>query len=288
VLSNLHSLTELQYRSHNKCGRPLHLTMADSSPKNRLLKAWENDWFCYWDDSGDGAPSYGVPQNPEQDYVFKPALQEETSTSPLVVVSVNVSTEILESERVKSARTLLEGLHSKLTKANITCDCFGSESQHDFSPFLLLGNLESALDSHHITENHALADKHQRTKNDDSVDDVKEEEPSTSEKFLGSFKSSKAAAKWVLEAVGAHPVLVEAITVPKKADKGDDDHHEDALCGAVFGKLTAEMFEKLTVDGRPPLVFYCGSEKLNPVPLFVISRLASNVFGGFISAIIHT
>jgi hypothetical protein len=266
----------------------LAFTMTDSSHKNRLLRAWENDWYCYWDSGKDGTPSYGVPQDPDKDYVFKPALHEETPTSPLVVVSVNARS--INSESVQSARTLLVGLHAKLTEGNIACDCLGSEGQNDFSPFLLLGNLQSTSGSLNVTGN--TEQKRQAT--NDDINDGEEEEPSSSKKVLGSFLSSKAAAKFVLEALGAHPVLIKNITipkksatgaVPKKSDHEEEDEDEDA---GVFGKLSAELFEKLTVDGITPFVFYCGSGKLNPVPLFVISRLAPNVLGGFLSAIVHT
>jgi hypothetical protein len=37
----------------------------------RTMASWlATDWFCYWDDS------YGMPSNPEENYVFRPSLQE--------------------------------------------------------------------------------------------------------------------------------------------------------------------------------------------------------------------
>ena len=37
-----------------------------------------------------------------------------------------------------------------------------------------------------------------------------------------------------------------------------------------------------------PIYFYAGSEKLNPVPTFIIGKISENLFGGFISGLMHT
>jgi hypothetical protein len=41
-----------------------------------------------------------------------------------------------------------------------------------------------------------------------------------------------------------------------------------------------------TPDGV--VAFCCGSELLNPVPVFIVARISPDLVGGFISAFIHT
>ena len=39
---------------------------------------------------------------------------------------------------------------------------------------------------------------------------------------------------------------------------------------------------------QTPLLFHTGSEKMNPVVLFLIGRVGNGFLGGFIAGIIHT
>jgi hypothetical protein len=241
-----------------------------------------------------------MPEDPNVDYVFKPPLKEESDTSPLVLVTNDSGIDV-DSERIKSVKTLLIDLHKKLQDDKILCEAYGSEGGDEYSPFLLISNVldsvetvnkkdttEQALKRHRKNEDEDDEEEDDDEEDDDEEDDEGEDDDEGEEKdvtnesslVFGSFSTSKAAAKYVLKAIGAHKELIKSITVDKL------DKKEEAQ--EFFGDLTSEIFEQLTVDGKRPLVFYCGSEQMNPVPVFILALLAPNVIGGFISAVTHT
>jgi hypothetical protein len=87
-----------------------------------------------------------------------------------------------------------------------------------------------------------------------------------------------------LENIGAHPELMSSI----QCDSGTDitDNEDDV---GIFGELNSHVYEMLTAESHGGvLTFYCGSEKMNPVPLFVLCKFSDTVVGGFLSAIVHT
>ena len=86
------------------------------------------------------------------------------------------------------------------------------------------------------------------------------------------------SASSILTALGAHPQLLDSIILPKEVD-------EESL----FGSLSKEIYDFLSgVGTQKPLVFYCGSDRLNPVPLFAVGLVTPSVIAGFISGIVHT
>jgi hypothetical protein len=65
------------------------------------------------------------------------------------------------------------------------------------------------------------------------------------------------------------------------AEVNDDEQ------GPLFEGHGPAVLRELSRRGEP-LVFYAGSEKLNPVPMFVIAQLDDTCAGGFLSALVHT
>eukprot|EP00959_Pyramimonas_sp_CCMP1952_P308662 6460147-Pyramimonas_sp.AAC.1 len=114
---------------------------------------------------------------------------------------------------------------------------------------------------------------------------------------------NRLTAREVLETLGAHPEIVGRVCEPRDCpwwldvdDNVDEDEWDDSEESGppLFGKasVTREIHAFLSQSHDehdcPPLVFYAGSDKLNPVPLFVLSTLAPNLVGGWISALVHT
>jgi hypothetical protein len=98
--------------------------------------------------------------------------------------------------------------------------------------------------------------------------------------FLASFPAGEElTAEALLERVGAHQEITSSVCHYEPSD-------EERL-QKLFGDATAEIMGFLGEKGKP-LIFHAGSEKLNPVPFFVVGRLADGLVGGFISAVIHT
>ena len=56
----------------------------------------------------------------------------------------------------------------------------------------------------------------------------------------------------------------------------------------MYSSLPGESVLKWVSGKEVPLVFYAGSGKLNPLPFFVLGKMAPGVVGGFISALVHT
>merc|ERR1712008_616835 len=143
-------------------------------------------------------------------------------------------------------------------------------------------------------------------------------------KDSGSDDEGGTIERRVLETLGAHPIIMGSIqrcTIEQipwwidideriTSDNFDDlpEELEETLRidditvpeqPPLFGNasLTRDIYSFLqttaaanNVDGdsNPPFVFYAGSDKLNPVPFFVLNKLAPGFVGGFMSALVHT
>lgn len=70
-------------------------------------------------------------------------------------------------------------------------------------------------------------------------------------------------------------------------DSPSPEEMEEMEYAALFGLHTQEVLQMLS-RLQAPVVFYAGSEKLNPVPLLAIGMLKEGLAGGFMSAVIHT
>lgn len=96
-------------------------------------------------------------------------------------------------------------------------------------------------------------------------------------------EGERLTAESLLQALGAH----QEIRSSARAYEPEEERLQQ-----MFGDLTEEVFqllkEKEGEGEQPLLMFHAGSEKLNPVPFFVLSRLADGLVGGFVSAVVHT
>ena len=205
-----------------------------------LLSEWVSDWYCYWDGS------YGMPQDHEKDYVFKPPLSERMDG-----IVFSSAADPSQSETTDSAVRTLLGIQEELGDENLQC-LFTSESDYTYLPILI---------------------------------------------NLADGEELNAAA--VLQALGAHKQLLSSVksfvmegllhnqedAEEKEKLSLDEDNPDDDVRN--LSKLYNCLRTSSAVDMKP-LIFYCGSDKLNPVPFFVVTRLSPSLVGGFISGIIHT
>ena len=67
-------------------------------------------------------------------------------------------------------------------------------------------------------------------------------------------------------------------------------HMDEYERGAFeFRWLTEDLLNEPKRRGEePPVIFYTGSEKLNPVPCFAVAKLAPGLVGGFVGGVVHT
>ena len=92
-----------------------------------------------------------------------------------------------------------------------------------------------------------------------------------------------------LRKLGAHKELIEWY---EKVDFREDNNHKyqnRALDNRPLGDHTEDalaIFRKHS--DQDPLAFYAGSYALNPVPAFIVGRIGPNLFGGFMSGLVHT
>ena len=153
----------------------------------------------------------------------------------------------------ENEQILLE-LHEKMKLHDVLCSSFGSESDYSFYPIIIKW------------ENNVLL---------------------TPER--------------VLEMLGAHNKLKSAITVISQSilsERSEGGLFQSSPLSDTQLNLDTEVFAALTTfetkmdsesENKPvPLIFYCGSELLNPVPFFVLGKMSSSVVGGFYSALVHT
>lgn len=99
-------------------------------------------------------------------------------------------------------------------------------------------------------------------------------------------KKVELEARTVLQALGAHVQLLSSMQcyeMDQLLQDDDDENTDTARLSELYNSLLS-----LSSSSMKPLIFYCGSNLLNPVPLFIVSRLSPSLVGGFISAIIHT
>ena len=227
-----------------------------------LLTEWSGSWYCYW------TGEFGLPANPNTDYVFSPCLSVveggKLATSSLCpAVSASSSPEVLDTV------TRLLALQARISADGARCSLAGSESDYEWIPF---GISWPALESDKV-------------------------EPAT-----------------FLKHINAHPEIssrVRLLPISRLRGAGD----EEGQAGGAFGGITSDVLKFLDPgmpdEDAPPvtsaaasvtnassssaassgnriLAFYAGSEKLNPVPLFIVSRLSADLVGGFVSAVIHT
>lgn len=97
------------------------------------------------------------------------------------------------------------------------------------------------------------------------------------------------SAESLLIAIGAHEKLkcsihILNVTPEMKGDVPLEDPDNDVR---LFSGMTSQVFAALGRE-KTPLVFYCGSGELNPVPFFVVGEFSPGLVGGFVSALVHT
>jgi hypothetical protein len=109
-------------------------------------------------------------------------------------------------------------------------------------------------------------------------------------KFLNPWDSGKALSpETFLESIGAHSELISEISFDPLTAQDQKDAVYNEQGSFVFGSMTSHIFEKLIAESSEmPLIFYSGSEKLNPVPFFIVCRFSPTIVGGFMSAVVHT
>ncbi len=99
----------------------------------------------------------------------------------------------------------------------------------------------------------------------------------------------------MLALLGAHGQLLGSVTALDLDERRHGGNGDDG--GGVTASLAEAMFPRagpqaalslLSRCGEPPLAFYAGSEKMNPVPLFVLGKLHDGLVGGFMSTLVHT
>ena len=113
----------------------------------------------------------------------------------------------------------------------------------------------------------------------------------------------------ILKLLGAHPQLLSSISDrssdiqwdcrsghPEEEGQDEDDEgghlFQSAAIMAEVQKLLSRSSPTASCEGArssmKTLVFYAGSEKLNPVPFFVLGPISPGLVGGFMSALVHT
>ncbi|KAK3287288.1 hypothetical protein CYMTET_5193 [Cymbomonas tetramitiformis] len=212
----------------------------DPSPTG-LIYEFSSDWYCYWDGS------YGLPQVPEVDFVFKPPLLQ--SKSGFVVTENSNLFEFATPGDVKSVLSKLKSIQEEFVKHDVRCSCFGSESDNPYLPFVVPWSTENQLSRGEI--------------------------PAVLLRQLGAHEKLRSNVKICDDLLFFLP----------------DGGNEDGDFNVIFSDTsvsspTATQIKELL--GDEPLVFYVGSDDLNPVPLFVVSVVADGLLGGFLSALIHT
>ncbi len=63
-----------------------------------------------------------------------------------------------------------------------------------------------------------------------------------------------------------------------------------ALLSAGSAESSAALSrpDSLASQAERVLAFYVGSEKMNPVPLFLLGKLGDGIVGGLLTALVHT
>ena len=92
-----------------------------------------------------------------------------------------------------------------------------------------------------------------------------------------SFVGEGITPTAVLTALGAHRQLIDALE-PIDFDAG--------MLGTAAPTVQAWLTRHS--DGGPPLVFRCGSEQLNPLPVFWLLPLGNHAVAGVMSCLVHT
>ena len=119
-------------------------------------------------------------------------------------------------------------------------------------------------------------------------------------------------AEAFLRVVGAHEEMISSVHVVHEGELTEIANEHalwlrggDEMEPGKYGKeylfcnyndrsfrITDKVFEAITTPddngNKPfPLIFHCGLGKLNPVPVFIVGRMASNIVGGFLSATVY-
>lgn len=245
-------------RDEGYVGDPDMDTAVNTSPKSLIavkptnsISPLLNEWISDWYCYWDG--SYGMPQDRKKDYVFKPSLSERLDG----IVFSSAADPFISSPSpsdVDSVAATLLGIREELGDENLQC-LFTSESDYPYLPILI---------------------------------------------YLAEGENMNAAA--VLQALGAHEQLLSSVksfemegllqnkedVIEKEElslDKIEEDNPDDDTRN--LSKIYNSLRKSSAVDMKP-LIFYCGSDKLNPVPFFVVTRLSQCLVGGFVSGIVHT
>ena len=243
------------------------LDIADTKMDNTSVEHFENstvpvkisgecssllrEWTSDWYCYWDN--SYGMPKNRENDFVFNPPLSERMDDIVFSTIA-DPFTSDPQCEVDPVVHNLLRFRKEVLGDDYSQC-LFGSESDYPFLPILIeLKEGEVELD-----------------------------------------------ARTVLRALGAHVELSSSVNCFEMEqllrDLTDDDGADMTQLSGLYNCLLSLSTSSVESSAAPqvinsgvmkPLIFYCGSDLLNPIPLFIVSRLSPSLVGGFISAIIHT
>jgi len=229
------------------------LSLVPDREPEEFLAEYRCEWYCYWDNS------YGPPPDPTTNYAFKPPLGQSRDGLVAAKDWDLLSQGATEEDALTAASALLD-MRAHLDEAGVRCSAYGSESDYAFLPILMPFPSAEALTAQAVL--HILG-AHQQ--------------------LLGSVRDVTDQVSWCLEDTG------EASGNEEEEEEEDQQLFETReSTRAVHQLLTGRSGTLPGPGGQPPLVFYAGSERLNPVPFFVLGRMASGLVGGFMSVLIHT
>ena len=221
------------------------------SAASKLVYQWQYDWFCYWDES------YGMPLDPTSDFVFRPNLVQA------VLPPRSRSSDLSDNNNDK--------YHTNASSVS-----FVTSPNH--SPSRTLERNQQIL-----KQLFALAPD-EATASDLCPGN---ESDYCCAPFLITWDNRNSnTMSWsiasFLQTIGAHTELQSAVR---------------PLDAQVLLHRAPDLYRYLTTaypnnsDNNPSsnlLLFRAGEEKLNPIPVFWVARLAADLVGGVIAQVVYT
>lgn len=257
-----------------------YLNADNLTRKQNFLNELVSDWYCYWDGS------FGLPKDREKDFIFAPQLT--LVNGGVIIPGSCVDAQIFKDNTVtyKICQTLLD-TEARLFQSGRSCDVLGSESDYDYFPILCpwtTGSIPTLSSREGVIKILQILGAHSQL-----IDSVEIVSPTDILKYF--FVSDTCRDElWINENTNS------------TTNNEEDLHVEENIKKIVIqDPIVCEMAELLSgrklndnkdniydIINENCVLFYAGSERLNPVPVLLLGPVGPGLVGGFISAVVHT